>query len=254
MTKITYATNNGSKFDNQDSILIDDVLLNRTSMDRASKKELSKKSFVCAVADGVSSSKHSDLAGKMVLETLKESIDTIPVFSVRKLVYKIQNKLANYAIANRKYGGMASTLAAIYFEDNSAHIFNIGDSRIYLFRDKQFKQLSKDHTQAQRMLDRGEITREEFESSSDIYNMLEGYFVAGELDEDEIPIEYKKMKLEEDDIFLICSDGLSDTVTDQEILQVLEDSNLNQNQKTNKLLDKAVSFQMDNVSLILIEI
>lgn len=112
--------------------------------------------------------------------------------------------------------GMGSTLALLYFEDNTAHIANMGDSRIYIYRNGKLKQLTKDHTQARLLMDNGLLKEDEARKHISSH-MLTRYLGT----ESSVTFRdiYKAhdIKLCKEDIFLLCSDGLTDMLADNEI-------------------------------------
>ena len=237
---------------NQDSMLIGSRIVSNEAFGAVCLEKHNSLSNIFAVADGISSSKYSSIASRLALEELRKFVQTTNRFSARSAAERIQEKLANHAVSHPEHRGMGTTLAGVFFENDQAHIFNTGDSRVYLFRNGVLKQLSRDHTQAQRMLDCGEMTPEEFAECSDIYKMLEGYFVAGELEDDELMVSADKIAVQGGDVFLVCTDGLSDTLTDAEILSILShDESLKEKAET--LRKHALPQTRDNLSFILLE-
>lgn len=249
---IAYFTHHGVKgYDNQDSILIDETLITHDSMRAPKLQEFHRDTLLLAVADGISSSKYSALASKMALESLKHYVATHPSFSSQKAIAYIQDQLSKHAIIHPEHRGMGTTLAGLYFEDGYVAHFNTGDSRVYRISKNTMVQLSKDHTQAQLMLDRGEITVEEFESCSDIYSMLEGYLVAGEMEDDELLVHSDRLQVKNGDLYFICTDGVTDTLKHDQLQQLLTGTE-NIDQKASKLIDAVMPITQDNLSFIII--
>jgi protein phosphatase len=253
--EVVYMTHKGlQKYTtNQDTLLIDGKIVANCSMVEALliERELNNNKVLLALSDGMGSTPHAEVASKRVLELLwqftQEQTPFLPIKSIRK----IQDTMENMAIVSPEYRGMGATLAGIYIEEMKLTLFNIGDSRIYRLRESKLTQRSKDHTQAQKMLDSGEITQEEFENLSSVYTMLEGYLVAGELDEEEILIEVKKEIPQAGDMWLVCSDGIHDVFSDEEIAELLNQGN-SLTKKCQGLFDAVYRVAEDNLSLILI--
>jgi protein phosphatase len=127
---------------------------------------------------------------------------------------------ANTLICNeiQKHGGLriGTTYVLAHIHDNTANIYNIGDSRAYLFRNNRLTQLTKDHTQTERLISIGILTPEKAKTHPERNALTQhlGIFP------DEILIEpfaAQPFKLEPEDILLLCSDGLTDMLEDTEI-------------------------------------
>jgi protein phosphatase len=92
----------------------------------------------------------------------------------------------------------------------------VGDSRIYRLREKELTQISKDHSLVQEMLDNGYISEEEAQMSASRNLITRALGIA-----DQVEVDVAQDTLENGDLYLLCSDGLTDLVTDDEILQLL---------------------------------
>jgi len=254
--EVAYMTHKGLQkyVTNQDTLLIDGNIVANSSMVEAVliERELNNNKALFALSDGMGSTPHAEVASKSVLELLWQFTQEKTPFLPIKTIRKIQDAMENMAIVSPEYRGMGATLAGVYIEEMKLTLFNIGDSRIYRVRDTKLTQLSKDHTQAQKMLENGEITQEEFENLSSVYNMLEGYLVAGELDEEEILVEVKKEVPHVDDIWLLCSDGIHDVLSDEEMAEVLNQEN-SLKEKCQRLFDAVYRMTEDNLSIIIIK-
>lgn len=130
------------------------------------------------------------------------------------------NKLICDEIDKRNGTRIGSTLVSLYIDEEKAVCVNLGDSRCYLVRDGQILQLSKDHSEGQRMIDYGMMTEEEAKKSKSWHVLTQhlGIF------EDEFMLEpylSEPIDLLPGDKFLLCSDGVTDLVEDQEIGQIL---------------------------------
>lgn len=115
---------------------------------------------------------------------------------------------------------IGTTFAGLWISGGMAGISNIGDSRIYLLREKKLRKLSCDHTQTQRLLDMGLITPQQMDTHPDRHKLTQhlGIFPEEMVIE---PYTLPPFKVEDLDLFLLCSDGLTDMLTEQEIARVL---------------------------------
>jgi protein phosphatase len=108
--------------------------------------------------------------------------------------------------------GMGTTFAACLFFDNRVSIAHVGDSRVYRLRDGQFEQLTLDHSLLQELVDRGFYSPEEASRSSNKNYVTRALGV-----EPGVEVEVQEAAVEAGDVYLICSDGLSDMVEDEDI-------------------------------------
>ncbi|MBQ3136114.1 MAG: Stp1/IreP family PP2C-type Ser/Thr phosphatase [Clostridia bacterium] len=113
--------------------------------------------------------------------------------------------------------GMGTTIVAAIVKNNEACIAHVGDSRAYIIRNDAIHQLTKDHSLVQQMLDKGQITKEEF-NNNPIKNIITR---AIGVDED-IDIEFDSIELGDDDALLLCTDGLSGIVSEDRILEIYQ--------------------------------
>lgn len=141
--------------------------------------------------------------------------------------------------------GLGSTVVVLLMRGDEAWYSHVGDSRIYLFRQGQLKQLTRDHSVVQEMIEAGKLSPQEAEDHPDSHLLTQS--LGGHLDPDRITIGHSPCLV--GDIFLLCSDGLTGPVSSEDISRVLKKSWPVQRQ-TNKLIDLALSAGgPDNVTL-----
>jgi protein phosphatase len=177
---------------------------------------------VFGVADGLGGHQAGEIASKLAIQHLRE-IDS----RERRLADALEESFrkANRAIHDRaakdpRTKGMGTTLTAIAVEDSSAHLAHVGDSRCYLLRDGEISQLSRDHTLVARMVADGKITPQQAESHPQ-RSILTRALGA----DDEIDVDTLEITLAPGDRLLLCSDGLSSVVPEEEILRRLREAN-----------------------------
>lgn len=129
----------------------------------------------------------------------------------------IKRDLRNKANENAEFDGMATTLTAAYIYGDSAVVVNVGDSRSYLVGAEGIRQITRDHTVAQDLLDAGVPA----ESTRAYGNVLTRCFGT---DGEPVPVDVFHLKLTVNDRILLCSDGLSDLVIDADIATVIAES------------------------------
>ncbi len=171
--------------------------------------------FLAAVADGMGGEESGETASLFAVEALRpcelDEIRKTALACIRQANDRICREM-------EETGGkrMGSTLAALYIDGGTAVCVNVGDSRIYLLRDGQLSQLSQDHNKARRMVEMGVLTPEQAARHRSRHELTQhlGIF------EEEMIIEpffSEEIILRDGDCFLLCSDGLTDMVSDEEI-------------------------------------
>jgi protein phosphatase len=140
---------------------------------------------------------------------------------------------------------MGTTCVAAFVTNELAHIVNIGDSRAYLIDREKIIQITTDHSVVQLMYERGEISREEMKTHPDKNILLRVLGV-----EETVKAEYHKVRYG-DGFILLCSDGLSNAVEDNDILAICNDNPLNS--VATLLVEQAiVNGGSDNISVIVV--
>jgi PPM family protein phosphatase len=143
--------------------------------------------------------------------------------------------------------GMGTTLVAGIFTDNKLVLGHIGDSRMYRLRGKSFVQLTEDHSLVQEQINAGLLTSAQAKvaKNKNLVTRALGIDQAVELDIQELDVEVG-------DQYLLCSDGLSDLISDAEIAQILREEQANIESAAEKLIEKANEYGgLDNISVVI---
>lgn len=199
--------------------------------------------FVAAVADGMGGHNAGEVASEIALKLFDEFIISVPKGlsdkdfkrCIENQIERIHIQLNQYGLNHKDCAGMGTTFAAWLVYDNRIYVINSGDSRIYRYRDGILCQLTVDHSERNRK-NNSSIP------SNQIYNCLGGgcNFCFADIWE----ITTKVFK---DDIFLICSDGLSDMLSEDEI-----EDNLAYSDALNLVEKAKIKGGFDNISIILL--
>lgn len=207
---------------------------------------------LAAVCDGMGGEARGELASLIAVKNLRAC-----PFSEAQSTARASIQRANAEICDEieKNDGrrMGSTLAALYIEKDRAVCCNVGDSRVYQLRKDVLTQLSVDHNRVQQLISLGAITPEEARTHKSRHVLTQhlGIF------EDEMilsPAFSEEIVLEPGDIYLLCSDGLTDMLTDEEIREILC-SIFSAERQTELLVEKALERGgRDNVTVIVIRV
>jgi PPM family protein phosphatase len=171
-----------------------------------------------AVADGMGGHLGGEVASRLAIETLHVQ------FIHRRGTLAEQVREANRAVYERSthdpsVAGMGTTLTAVVVDGDRIRLAHVGDSRAYLFRAGELRALTEDHTLVQRMVERGEVTSDEA-SVHPQRNVLTR--VIGT--EPDVVVDEGLIDLAFGDRVLLCSDGLTAMVTDEDIASILRES------------------------------
>jgi serine/threonine protein phosphatase PrpC len=154
--------------------------------------------------------------------------------------------LAEHARGDSALEGMGTTLTLAYSVGPDLFLVHVGDSRAYLFRGGRLTQLTRDQTLAQMLADAGEISVEELASHKFRHVLTSAVGGAGEM-----AVETRQLRLRDGDCLLLCSDGLSDLVSDAAIAEVLAGTE-DPRQACRELVDRALEAGgRDNVTVVL---
>lgn len=206
---------------------------------------------VFIVADGVGSNRDSGYASKhcsdFVIEQLALSKNSIDFEKELAKAYRLANvDLVYRIIANPKYSGMGTTMVCATIINDKAIVVNVGDSRCYHISD-EMKQITRDHSIAEELVRVNELERgtpKYFELKS----QLSRAFGASK----RIEPDFFEVNLDYGDYLLLCTDGLTNMVSDERILAIVkEDTSIEK--KVDKLIDEAnANGGKDNIAIILI--
>ncbi len=218
---------------------------------------------IAVLADGMGGHQSGEIASHMAVESVLEHLqrlvnpETPGAITGSQLLEHVSNTISysnaqifEAAEALEEHKGMGTTLVAAIVQEQQIYAGHVGDSRLYLYRNRVLKRITRDHSLVQDLIDRGFYTEEEARQAN------VGHIVTRALGtKEEVEVDTLQHDLEEDDVFLLCSDGLSDMVDDWKIQEVLKDSNGDLEQTAQTLVDTANrNGGKDNISVILMQI
>lgn len=166
---------------------------------------------------------------------------------IREAILYANQRIYNNSKSSENLAGMGTTFIVATMFNNKLLIENVGDSRLYLIRNNEIIQITIDHTYVMEMLKSGNITEEELfnHPNKNIITRAVGTQETVEVDRFEI-------ELYANDVILMCSDGLSNMIKDNELLEIIQNQK-NINISVQTLLDCANEHGgLDNISIILI--
>lgn len=174
------------------------------------------------VADGMGGHNAGDYASKFVVQVLKKELEKSredgPRAMLKKAIASANHQLIAESKTDAKLEGMGTTLVAATVIEHTLYFANVGDSRLYLLND-EIRQLSKDHSLVQEMVRLGGLDAEEAKHHPDKNIITRAIGV-----KEDIEIDFFEYRLKKGDIILMCTDGLSNMVEDEEIFQIVRSS------------------------------
>jgi PPM family protein phosphatase len=179
-----------------------------------------------AVADGMGGHAGGEVASAIAINALAQLLPVIsdPEIDIDSredlflnITYEIDSQILEKSKQNPELAGMGTTLTALNISGDNVELLHIGDSRCYRYRDNRLEQLSYDHTVMQELLDQGRLTPEEVFDHPQRSLLTQA--LMGDSGLDPILVSYE---IKADDQFLLCSDGLTNLLSDYEIGKIIE--------------------------------
>ncbi len=207
----------------------------------------------CLAADGMGGAAAGELASRFFAETVTKAFTGADGRSEVEVLDRVQTafNMANQRILehvkqNPGHRGMGCTAELMAFADKGFVLGHVGDSRTYRLRDGRLKRLTQDHSLVQNQLDQGLITPEEA-----LHHRLRNIILRAVGISDNLALDLLQGKIFSGDLFLLCSDGLTDRI-DDEIIQRVLSFGTNLIQKADQLIESAKSAGgEDNITVVL---
>jgi PPM family protein phosphatase len=201
------------------------------------------------VADGMGGHNAGEVASKIALDSILEyikehSTDEEMEKVLQEAIDEANKNVYKYAILNENCTGMGTTVTMAYVKGNKLIIGNVGDSRCYILSKGNLIKITKDHSLVQELLDNGTITEEEAVShpNKNIITRAVGTKIA-------VKGDFYTLDLKEINKVILCTDGLTNEVSEEEILQIVNYDNGNSCIKLIELSKEKGG--RDNISVII---
>ena len=203
------------------------------------------------VADGMGGHQAGDYASRYIVENLvtylqyTENSQIVPL--LREGILKVNTQLYQESKEKPELSGMGTTLVAAVADENTLYVANVGDSRLYLVRDR-IRQVTKDHSYVEELVSLGRLERgsKDYKDKKNIITRAVGT-------EDKLLVDFFEVGLEPGDFILMCSDGLSNMLEDVEMEEIVG-SDLELEEKAEKLITVAYdNGGKDNIAVVLVD-
>ena len=171
------------------------------------------------VADGMGGHQAGDYASRYIVENLvsylqyTENSQIVPL--LREGILKVNTQLYLESKEKPELSGMGTTLVAAVADENTLYVANVGDSRLYLVRDR-IRQVTRDHSYVEELVSLGRLERgsKDYKDKKNIITRAVGT-------EDKLLVDFFEVGLEPGDFILMCSDGLSNMLEDQSMYEII---------------------------------
>jgi len=238
--------------------LTDPGIVRKQNQDAFQIERLDRNSLLCIVCDGMGGAKSGNVASTLAADVFVQEVQRrwVPGTDWDKadLILRGAMKLANFTVYDQakqfvEFDGMGTTLVAALIRGRKVTIVNVGDSRAYGITQNGIRQLTKDHSLVQMMVDRGELRPESAKSypGKNLITRAVGT-------EPVVMCDMYRQEFQKGDYLLLCTDGLSNMMDDQEILfEVVH--GVNKGRCCQRLLDITKSRGApDNVTSVLVSL
>ena len=238
--------------------LTDQGCVRKQNQDAYKIEQLDRSSVLCVVCDGMGGAKSGNIASTLAVDVFVQEVrqswkSYLPQEKIDQIL-RSAVKLANFTVFDQaqqfeEFDGMGTTLVAVLIHGKKATIVNVGDSRAYGIDDSGIRQITKDHSLVQMMVERGDLKPEQAKTYPG-----KNFITRAIGTEAVVMCDIYHLDVAKGDFFLLCSDGLSNMMDDQEILfEVVH--GVNKAQCCKRLLNIAKNRGApDNVTSVLVQI
>lgn len=218
-----------------------------------SENEIGKLPNLFIVADGMGGHKAGDFASKFCVESVTSYVanckELTSISILEGAIQYANSQLREKALNDSELEGMGTTFVAATIRDNRMIVANVGDSRLYHLNQQEMKQVTKDHSLVELMVENGELDPSEakFHPNKNVITRAIGSNAT-------VSADFFEIDLDEGDIILLCSDGLSNMLDDVEIYQIIKQMSPDLEGAANELVRRAnENGGKDNIAIIIIE-
>lgn len=215
-----------------------------------------KNQLLALLADGMGGHQAGDIASRQAVEEIGIAWEATTIDNSEKAVQWFLQHIqqANQRIFEKgqsqpTLSGMGTTLEAVTLLDNHLALAHVGDSRIYLFRNQRLIALTEDHSLVNALLKSGEITREMAENHPRKNIITRSLGMPGSLE-----VDVAIHKIQAHDQLLLCSDGLTNMVSESKIAQILLEAASLQDASQRLIEEANAKGGLDNITVLLIDV
>jgi protein phosphatase len=221
---------------------------------------------LAVLADGMGGHRGGEMASAITVSTILETVTdklkkinsggsddetgySLESLAVHQAVAQANKNVHDSSEANAQYRGMGTTVVVTLFYDNRFTVAHVGDSRLYRLRDMELEQITRDHSLMQELIDRGFYTPEQARNSLNKNLVTRAIGI-----DDNVQIDVQEDIAMTGDIYLLCSDGVTDMIEDHLIRSTMLDNENNLEQAATEIIRLANEHGgKDNISALLVK-
>ncbi|GGG12891.1 Stp1/IreP family PP2C-type Ser/Thr phosphatase [Paenibacillus abyssi] len=209
------------------------------------------------VADGMGGHQAGDVASQLAVDAFRDALTELPAdlsteqakLLIRQAILQANEVVYDVASQNEQYHNMGTTVVAVLLQEKCVVIGHIGDSRAYKIRDGLISQLTEDHTLVNELAKNGQISPEEA-ATHPRRNVLTRALGT----DPQVEVDVRALPWKSGDMLLLCSDGLSNMISEEEMLGTLQSEDLNLDGKADRLVELALQAGGDdNITVVLLQ-
>jgi protein phosphatase len=185
---------------------------------RANEDSLLARSPLFVVADGMGGAQAGEVASRIAVESFRAGLEesAAPEAALATLAMAANSRIHELSHSNAEHAGMGTTLTAIYVGDREVAIAHVGDSRAYCLRDGELLRLTDDHSLVDELMRQGRLTPEEA-----VEHPQRSVITRALGPEGTVEVDTRSFRARPGDVYLLCSDGLTTMLGEEEIAGVL---------------------------------
>ena len=204
------------------------------------------------VADGMGGHKAGDYASAYTVKAIEREVevcdDKSPIKILREAITVANSEIYDKAMSEPDFAGMGTTCVAATIADDTLYVANVGDSRLYLI-DKAITQVTKDHSLVAELVRKGSLDENQAKTHPDRNIITRAIGAASNIE-----IDFFEVELNPGDVILMCTDGLTNMVDDDEILRLVRTSVDTPDMAENLIKMANHNGGKDNIGVVIIEV
>lgn len=211
--------------------------------------KISDKENIYLLADGMGGHLGGEFASSMAVQDLEKLlIDVKNKTEIKEAIEEVNRKIYQKSLEDENLSGMGTTLSMVKILEDHLYFANIGDSRIYRLKDGSLTQLTIDDSYVNYLLEVGAITSDQAKDHPKKNVLLKALGTT-----EDIEVFVQEVQWQEDDLYLLCSDGLTNMLDEEEIQEIL--SSYEAKEAVDILIDRALGRGgKDNITVIILTI
>jgi serine/threonine protein phosphatase PrpC len=185
---------------------------------RANEDSLLARSPLFVVADGMGGAQAGEVASRIAVESFRHGLDDAsrPEAALATLALAANSRIHELSHSTAEHAGMGTTLTAVYVGDREVAIAHVGDSRAYCLREGELLRLTDDHSLVDELMRQGRLTPEEA-----VEHPQRSVITRALGPEGTVEVDTRSFRARPGDVYLLCSDGLTTMVSEEEIAEAL---------------------------------